>query len=159
MLDETGQAILDLLNSVIVSAPTVVDNCTTADPTKALSANQGKVLNDKINSVATLLWTNPNKSTGFSARTVSLDLTGYKAVVVMCVDYCGSQSRWTLTSTMTPIDEYGIVVCPYIDGSKLNNFSARKFTVSSTGIAFDSGYNQSASNDNNAVPFYIYGIK
>lgn len=52
MLDETGQAILDLLNSVIVT-PQVIDNLTTADPTKALSANQGKVLKDMLPDLAT----------------------------------------------------------------------------------------------------------
>ena len=45
MLDETGQAIATALGNISIR-PQIVDNLTTADTTKALSAKQGKVLND-----------------------------------------------------------------------------------------------------------------
>ena len=49
LLDSTGQQILSKLNEVSIM-PQIVDNLTTSDATKALSAKQGKVLNDKISS-------------------------------------------------------------------------------------------------------------
>lgn len=45
ILDETGQAIAAALANVSIR-PQIVDNLTTDDSTKALSAAQGKVLND-----------------------------------------------------------------------------------------------------------------
>ena len=50
ILDETGQAIAAALANVSIR-PQIVDNLTTDDSTKALSASQGKALNDKINLV------------------------------------------------------------------------------------------------------------
>lgn len=50
MTDATGQKIASMLESVSVGPNNIVDNLTTADSTKVLSANMGKTLNDKWNS-------------------------------------------------------------------------------------------------------------
>ena len=46
MLDSTGQQIANAIQNTILAVP-IVDNLNTADPSKALSANQGKILNDE----------------------------------------------------------------------------------------------------------------
>ena len=50
MSDATGQKIASMLENVTVGPNNIVDNLTTADSTKVLSANMGKTLNDKWNS-------------------------------------------------------------------------------------------------------------
>ena len=52
LLDETGQQILTAIGNVSIM-PQIIDNLTTSDATKALSAKQGKVLNDALNSFET----------------------------------------------------------------------------------------------------------
>ena len=51
ILDETGQVIVTALANVTL-VPQIVDNLTTQDPSKILSANQGYVLNSSISSQA-----------------------------------------------------------------------------------------------------------
>ena len=61
ILDSTGQAIVTALGNVSIR-PQIVDNCTTADSTKALSANQGKVLNDYATNIKPSLGIDNNSS-------------------------------------------------------------------------------------------------
>jgi len=51
ILDSTGQAIVTALGNISIR-PQIVDNCTTTDANKALSANQGKILYDAINAIS-----------------------------------------------------------------------------------------------------------
>ena len=47
ILDETGQSIVDAIDG-LAKMPQIVDNLNTADATKVLSANMGKVLKDSF---------------------------------------------------------------------------------------------------------------
>ena len=161
--DETGQEILQSLENMAILPNNIANNLTTQDSTKVLSASMGVqignalgTLNDKVNSLFSLLWTNPNPTSEFAAQNVSLDLTGYKAIIVVAIDYISRPYR---TSTFCPVDGgTSFILCPYAENT-INNFSGRRITVDSSGVYFGTGINQSGTNAGNAVPIYIYGIK
>lgn len=101
-----------------------------------------------------LLWTNASPSSGFSAQTISLDLSQYKWILVSLRHFNDNTSRtiWIVEKNNT------IHVCT----APSNTFSAnpaRNITANNTGVTFSSGYNASYATDNGAIPVTIYGIK
>lgn len=103
-----------------------------------------------------LLWTNPNPRNSFNAQTISLDLSGYRFVMV---------------SGAVPTFNYQLdyVICEV--GQLVNLFAftnsrhMRQVTVSATGVTFGQGMKatnmtETTSADNNTmIPQKIWGIK
>lgn len=99
-----------------------------------------------------LLWTNPNPDSNFSAQTVTLDLSGYDAVLVVVRLVATTQYHNTnicmvgLTAILNGVDTGGARY-------------ARTADVTTTGIVFGQGYASGTANARNAVPENIYGVK
>ena len=119
---------------------------------------------------ATLLWTNPAPTSTFAAQTVTLDLSGYKFVLI---EY--SQDYGFVTSTvMFPVPTitpssgyaaYNVYMNLHWVSSQFTIFQ-RRCTISTSGITFEeatefTAYNTSLStstNNNLGVPKRIWGI-
>lgn len=98
----------------------------------------------------TLLWTNASPTSSFAAQTVSLDLRGYDAVVIV-VD---ADRRHTFPCFVG--FQYDLSYLP--SGYNAASFG-RLATVSSVGVDFGAGYYNTGANNTVAVPQAIYGIK
>lgn len=128
---------------------------TTEEPVLNLTIPRG---NDGVSGglLMKLIWTNPNPTATFAAQTVSIDLSGYDAVMVLARTFTSTDANVALVSAFTLIGEYGYLE---LTSPVSNNTGARRFNVTSSGIDFERcGYNGGAQN-NYLVPQRIYGIK
>lgn len=103
-----------------------------------------------------LLWTNPSPTASFSAKTVSLDLSGYDSVMVISDNDYGS----IFPPVIVDMGKSGILLqCTDV-------IRYRKFRTSATGVEFENGSVQNSYNVAEAVstnskiviPYKIYGI-
>lgn len=109
----------------------------------------------KSGGTTTLLWTNPDPTSNFSAQTISLNLSGYDAVKVLAAQNTSSSSGVMVETTK---DYEGRLFMMY------NARYYRGFTWSDTGVTFTDGYQASLSsnlsaNNSAAIPIYIYGVR
>lgn len=115
-----------------------------------------KILDD-ISHQRVLLWTNPNPTSAFNAKTLTLDLSDYSSVEIVSEHWINNS-----ISTINKVDVGMTVICvnPNMSNSTI---AIRSATVSTTGITFSSGSSitgtSMSSNDNGAIPLKIYGIK
>ena len=100
-----------------------------------------------------LLWTNESPTSAFAPQTVELDLSSYKSILIVWQAYTGTGKF----ATLVPMLAYDSVASGFIDSSVAIN--KRKFTPSTTGIAFAGGTNSTSSNNSSCIPNLIYGIK
>lgn len=111
----------------------------------------------------TLLWTNPDPTSAFSAQTVALDLSPYKSV---CVEYRASTTSTNFSfafysvGDVVTIDEIirPIKCAGYGSTSGVLGIS-RSLSVTTSGIDFGTGYQGSNSGSSKAIPHRIWGIK
>ena len=85
---------------------TVVDNLNSSSPTDALSANQGKILNDKINSKGVKLLFNGNITTNGTDIKLSESITNFDLICVVTRNNTGEQSLFRLNTTIIPLALY-----------------------------------------------------
>ena len=119
-------------------------------------------LNTLLNDVPhyTLLWTNPNPTSSFSAQTISLDLSKYDAVEVVFKRYTSQ----AIYSTQTLLEK-GIKFA--LGTTTDETFRYRTCSFSNSGVTFDTpqympsygSWNPTATNNNCEIPYKIYGIK
>lgn len=108
----------------------------------------------EIGQSVTLLWTNASPTSSFAAQTISLDLSSYSAVVVVCTYNTSTQRD---VSNFCQVGRNGFVSLIWGDD---NVCASRQIYTSTSGVGFSSGYARgSTSNDGYMVPVYIYGIK
>lgn len=107
-----------------------------------------------------LLWSNPNPTSSFSAQTIQLDLTAYKAVGIVFLSEPGTPIRTTNIFLLMKGLSYGegSVVGGVLQYTKSRVIKA----VTDSGVQFGDGYNatnQSDAKDNSKmIPLYIYGM-
>ena len=116
-----------------------------------------------------LLWTNSNPGSSFSAQTVPVSLSDYDYIYLEAYGYkTSNDGEARLFAVCETTGQYLV----YFPGA-INNggtgavlFCVRSFTVSSSGVVFNSCYTKrtnesTASSVNNdfCVPYKIYGIK
>lgn len=119
-------------------------------------------------SVITLLWTNPSplSASGFSAQTLSLDLSKYEGVLIESLINTNS----TLDGFRMPVYVPKDGVQKYVEAGQLkvvppaSNFGTtaytRLVTVTDTGITFSIGYAGASTTSNAAcIPYRIYGVR
>ena len=108
----------------------------------------------------TLLWTNPNWNSVFAAQTVSLNLSGYTAIMTV---FAYATSVKTRRGTQTQLVDGATYTfeAPHTSGG--NYWFRREVTASTTGVTFGTGgYFEDGSlqgGDLYTMPLYIYGIK
>ena len=136
----------------------VVNNFTTTEEGFVADARALKLLNDSKLSME-LLWENASYLSDFAARTIYVDLSGYKEVLVL-----GRNA----VSTQVVVGMSGYLQRINADTSKYYEFATKPFDVSNTGITFkdtfqiywggSNGFTVVASNGL-LQPVKIYGIK
>lgn len=107
-----------------------------------------------------LLWTNPNPTEPFSARTIQLDLTAYKMVGIVFTVEAGNPARISNLFFLIKGITYGGGCC--VGGVSQYLKSRSISSVTDSGITFGGGYNATnasgATNNSAMIPLYIYGI-
>lgn len=104
-----------------------------------------------------LLWTNPSPTSQFVAQTVSLDLSGYNAVIIEFV--CQLSDPRLATSMVFITGSNSLIeACGGVSGSWGIRY-VREVVPSSTGLVFGNGRSNTSSGANYAVPQRIFGIK
>lgn len=142
----------------IGAAETSVNNLSSTSTTAALSANQGKNLDNLKQSAMELLWTNSAPGTAFGAQTISLTLSSYDAVAIIFypkIDMQYPQSPFIIGRGTT-------TYCPIPWGYT----RVRRVQVTDSGVVFDGGGRQTTygsvtvtANSDDVIPYRIYGIK
>ena len=100
-----------------------------------------------------LLWTNASPSSSFAAQTVSLDLSGYDAVLVTS---CLATSATNQDNAMLVMVGDSARLC---GTDNANNAFNRELTVLSSGVQFYSGQTGTSSQNASRIPLKIFGIK
>ena len=120
-------------------------------------------LNTLLNDVPhyTLLWTNPNPTSSFSAQTISLDLSKYDAVEIVFDRYMNDGVRST-QRLLTKNEKFTL-------GTTTDeNLRYRTCSFNDSGVVFDSPKkfttygiwgSHTSADDYTDVPLKIYGIK
>ena len=112
-----------------------------------------------------LLWENASPDSSFAAQTVSVDLSGYDAVMVIfnCDTSSGSAIYQAYMSNITQVGKRGVslhiltIVGGGWPGGAYDSY--RTYDVTASGIAFDDCYERGAKHNATQIPGYIYGIK
>lgn len=107
-----------------------------------------------------LLWTNASPSSAFAAQTVSLNLSWYDMVAVV-TRYGPSDSesgQWGRAISFLKVGWPASKMVNY-RGDEAVSLGHRCATVSTTGISFAIGYENTTQSTTRAIPQEIYGIK
>lgn len=114
-----------------------------------------KVAGENSNLGATLLWTNPNPTSGFDAQTVMLDLSEYESVIVAFTQHTSTTTSdcvcYVSKNNQSPSQGCGIGGG---GGSK-----ARQFVIDTSGIRFGNGTLNGSVDNSRMIPLRIYGIR
>lgn len=124
--------------------------------------NLNTSINNNLNNLDTgvhmkLLWTNPDASSSFGEKTISVDLSGYQLVLVFYRNtskgnvYCSSIGALGINTT-----------CAVIGGNEV--LMRRVFLAKSTGVDFATAkvsatYGSPIEDNTALIPYKIYGIK
>ena len=134
----------------------VIDNLTSTDTTKPLSANMGKVLNDKINNYKpTLLWTNSNPKANKNSFNINISISDFTWFIV---EFYTDNNNVKLMSTIVEIDKN--MVLSAVDGA----IRYRECKINSNGIVnfgngfYMSGITAATENESQNIPYRIYGL-
>ena len=151
----------------------IVDSLTSNSSTDALSALQGKLLNEQhqallesVRETTTkdLLWENASPASAFAAQTVSLDLSEYDAVEIIYSYYANSTLDYRATVRIGKSAELN-TICNITATTAASFNTTRQCSVKNTGVTFTGGgykYVNTTSYtaaDTYSVPFVIYGIR
>lgn len=112
-------------------------------------------------SAGIVLWTNPNPTSNFSAQTVSIDLSGYEAIIIGGKGYLSNlyeEYAYLTKDTNNKYYAFGL------ENSSTHVFGGgvggRNITISNSGITFSTGYRANGvAGAEFGVPLHIYGIK
>lgn len=100
-----------------------------------------------------LLWTNPSPTSNFAAQTVSLDLSGFDAVMVVM------KLKKDLIYVSWNFGFIGDTAIMSIKGNATGTMYGRTAEINAQGIVFGTGYSASTSSNEYGIPAKIYGIK
>ena len=134
----------------------IIDNLTSTDTDKALSANMGKALNDKINNYKpTLLWTNDSPKTNKNSFNINISISDFTWFIV---EFYTDNNNIKLMSTIVEIDKN--MVLSAVDGA----IRYRECKINSNGIVdfgngfYMSGITTATENESQNIPYRIYGL-
>lgn len=106
------------------------------------------------------LWENSNPAVAFAAQKVSLDLSVYDGVFVVCAFKLNYKQR---KCELVFVDN--IVSMEILNNDDQSPGGLRRVTVETDGVTFGGGYSyiwdlkQYVEDDEGAVPIAIYGVK
>ena len=99
----------------------------------------------------TLLWENSSPTVSFSAKKISLSLSGYDLVV--CAAYNSATSLFCVPAVIADVNGGGGIILGSRDGRY------RSFNADETGVTFSAGQDQSETANNVCIPYKLFGIK
>lgn len=110
---------------------------------------------EKPATIFTLLWTNSDPTANFSAKTVSIDLSDYDAVLI----YFFANANMTRQDSVIirKASGGGGLLVTSVEGSGV--IRTRTAVVSASGVQFGTGYSGTSSAAASCIPYKIYGIK
>lgn len=116
-----------------------------------------KVMNEGMD----IVWENPSPYAEFSAQTLLLDLSKYKAIVVACYEYPADANRRIINTEFCKKSDTSRVTCGYFapGGGSAPTFSSRPVFPTDTSVIFSNAVNNGGVNNLQCVPIAIYGIK
>lgn len=138
-------------------------------PVTSVNGQTGAVIVSGGGFSPTLLWTNNDSVNPFAPQTISINLTGYKWVIIEFAE----NFYFNISTAIFPVSTFpaptGYTDYYWLSGlnasGSYNELSHRACTISNSGITFDTGcllgtYGGSAFNNNNQVcrPLRIWGI-
>ena len=103
---------------------------------------------------AVLLWTNPNPTSGFATRTISVDLSNYNYAIIYAITNTGAAAVSDITkepnhNCIFPVGKSATLYDP--TGSYY-----RSIVISTSGVLF--GNNNGTYETSFCLPQYIYGL-
>lgn len=104
-----------------------------------------------------LIWSNPSPTSSFPAQTLTLDLSGYSAVLI--------RTRWNTSTAQLNEQIFIVGGSKYPIRTSNAKLAFRNATVNKAGIAFETGcyldtYGGSFANSiDYVIPTRIYGLK
>ena len=103
-----------------------------------------------------LLWTNASPTASFTAKTVSVDLSGYQLALIVFAPFI-ADNRYGMATLLCPVDgdKYSMTFTAYTS----NRNGKRDATVATSGVTFSACTYNDATNNAYGIPQYIYGIK
>lgn len=104
--------------------------------------------------VQTLLWTNSNTSTAFSAQKVTIDLSNYDGVIIEFKTISGELISTVKLSKTESINNFGAG-----NTSSANSESRNIASIDNTGVTFSVGYLNNSADATRVIPNKIYGYK
>ena len=161
-LKELSEDVTTRFEEVVAKAD-VIDNLVSTETNLPLSANQGRVLSERVELLKSktsmdLLWENPSPTSNFLAQTISLDLSSYKYIILNVRLDAGDGDN-----------EGTNIICLKELTSRINStrttLSYRYVTVTDAGVKFSDARStntlgsSATVNNNYAIPYRIYGIK
>ena len=158
VIGSNSYSIVDALGNVITgtggafASGAVLDFILDCENSKAYLQNAATGL--------TLLWTNPNWNTNFAAQTVSLNLSGYTAIMTV---FAYATTVKTHRGTQTQLVDGATYTFEAQRRAGDNYWFRREVTASTTGVTFGTGgyFEDGSFQGGNlyTMPLYIYGIK
>lgn len=114
-----------------------------------------------MNNGVDVVWENPSPYAEFTAKTLSLDLSKYKAIVVACYEYPTDPNRRIVNTEFCKKSDTSRVTCGYFapGGGNAPSFSSRPVFPTDTSVIFNNAVNNGGVNNFQCVPIIIYGIK
>ena len=109
-----------------------------------------------------LIWENDSPTSVFTAQTISIDLSGYYAIMIIGDGHANSSDH-TKTTGVSPLYPIGYVG-QWVSSSNYNRVAEggiRVISVDKNGITFSVAHSASSFNLNDAygIPLKIYGMK
>ena len=121
----------------------------------AMRYGSGGDLSKRTGAIIDLLWTNSDPTSNFSAQTVSIDLSSYSHAIIV--------GSLTTSSTSAKVSTFGKIgdkfaLCGIAAATSGNRF-ARNADVTSSGVDFTTGYQNTTAGTGYMIPQEIYGVK
>ena len=109
-----------------------------------------------------LIWENDSPTSVFTAQTISIDLSGYYAIMIIGDGHANSSDH-TKTTGVSPLYPIGYVG-QWVSSSNYSGVAEggiRVISVDKNGITFSEAYSSSSFNlnDTYGIPLKIYGMK
>lgn len=102
-----------------------------------------------------LLWTNPNPTATFAAQTVTVDLSGYTAVLIKTLNDRTSNTPQYHTELVFVGDSS---VCYSSNANTTAYQYKRQADVTTSGVTFGGGFRNTSAGSGYAIPQNIYGV-
>lgn len=108
-----------------------------------------------------VVWENPSPYADFGAQTISVDLSDYKAVLIMCYEYPQDANRRIINSEVCKKNDTTRINCGYFppNGGQAASFASRPVFPTDTSLIFSQAVNSGGVNNGQCVPIIAYGIK